>query len=802
MKLHRYALFAGLLAFGVAACGDDVQVVDAPPQPPPPLQVSLSGPSQIQVGSTGDFSVSVQGGEAGASVSHTCAVSDGSIASVSQIDSGCRVTGLAAGNTSVTVTVQKGDQSATASASVQVGAVTPATVTISRVEQDGTQADINDISGQLDVTLNIERGDELLDEIILLIDGEQVASQTLGAAPPPSNGNDENGNDENGNDENGNDENGNDENGNDENGNDENGDNDDAAETIQQVTLSFNTDRYTIDDEAGTATPWHLNGERVLSADLHVHGAAAPRASNTITLIFNNEDQVWVRWREDLGTGTSAVNSATGATYVGGGDLTFEVLAAMYSGRTVGRVDVQSVTGFADLTLTPTSVTDGPPFRYTAEYGANAIEHDPATGVGSEATEVQIVQLRQENEALIDPASVNIVNLTGIKVDNVAPQAPANSQVVVRNGTSLEIPVNGSFFSSGAFTIGNAGTDTEAADAGVGLSATPGSFLAHLNNTEFPGTRMVSELDEAGADRWSAEVEYFEDKLGNRMTAAQISALLDSGETDGFNIDKTAPVKTNRLPVDGTIFRGTGENVARVLLFRLRDLVLAPGEPGAGLAAEADLDLRVRNLSTSPVLTFTDNLAHGSVAPAVVAQPPGGTDFQVNLNHPDIQGALGDGEYEVRVTARDQSILMNEEEYFFEFILDTTPPTTNIIDGPPSQIGPTTASQHTFTIEGHASDANGLVKAQLTVRAPTNPGVCALTDPLVAVGTGAGQVNRNQVDVLANAEDFTEQFSVQNAGATQELCFFLEAHDTAVDNELNPDPNMNDESVWTEILWN
>ena len=787
MKLHRYALFAGLLAFGVAACGDDVQVVDAPPQPAPPLQVSLSGPSQIQVGQSGDFAVSIQGGEAGAAVSHTCSVSQGSVASVSQIDSGCRVTGVAAGNTSVTVTVQKGDQSATASASVQVGAVTPATVTISRVEKDGSQVDINDVSGQLDVTLNIERGDELLDRIDLLIGSTVVASQTLGA-PPPDNGNDENGNDENGDDE---------------NGNDENGDNDDenGAETIQQVTLSFNTDRVTIDDEAGTATPWHLNGEHILSGDLHVHGASAPRASNTITLIFNNEDRAWVRWREDLGTGTSAVNSGTGATYVGGGDLVFEVLAAMYSGRTVGRVDVTSITGFADLTLTPTSVTDGPPFRYTAEYGNNAIEHDPATGVGSEATEVQIVELRQENEALIDPATVNIEDLTGIKVDNVAPQAPANSQVVVRNGTSLDIPQNGSFFSSGAFTIGNAAGDNEAADAGVGLSATPGSFLAQLNSSEFPGTRMVSELDEAGADRWSVGVEYFEDKLGNRMTSAQIAALDDAGQSDGFNIDKTAPVKTNRLPVDGTIFRGSGENVARLLLFRLRDLVLAPGEPGAGLAADADLGLRVRNLSTTPVGVFNDNLGHASVTPGVVAQPPGGTDFQVDLNHVDIQGALGDGEYEVRVTARDQSILMNEEEYFFNFILDTTPPTTTIVDGPASQIGPTTASQHTFTIVGHASDANGLIKAELTVREGAG-GVCDITNALVPVGTGPGQVNRNQVDVLASADDFTEQFSVQNAGANQELCFFLEAHDTAVDNEQNPDPNENDESVYTEILWN
>ena len=37
-KFTRFTLFAGLLAFGLAACGDDVQVVQPDP-PPPPLVV-------------------------------------------------------------------------------------------------------------------------------------------------------------------------------------------------------------------------------------------------------------------------------------------------------------------------------------------------------------------------------------------------------------------------------------------------------------------------------------------------------------------------------------------------------------------------------------------------------------------------------------------------------------------------------------------------------------------------------------------------------------------------------------------
>ena len=36
MKLKRFSLVAGVLALGVAACGDDVEIVQPTPEPPPP----------------------------------------------------------------------------------------------------------------------------------------------------------------------------------------------------------------------------------------------------------------------------------------------------------------------------------------------------------------------------------------------------------------------------------------------------------------------------------------------------------------------------------------------------------------------------------------------------------------------------------------------------------------------------------------------------------------------------------------------------------------------------------------------
>ena len=67
MRFNRFALVAGVLALGVAACGDDVQVVEpTPPPPPPALSASMAPASaEVMVGSSVVFAVNVSGGVAG-----------------------------------------------------------------------------------------------------------------------------------------------------------------------------------------------------------------------------------------------------------------------------------------------------------------------------------------------------------------------------------------------------------------------------------------------------------------------------------------------------------------------------------------------------------------------------------------------------------------------------------------------------------------------------------------------------------------------------------------------------------------
>jgi hypothetical protein len=311
-KLYRSALFAGVLAFGVAACGDDVQLVEQDPPPPPPLQVSLTPSNQtINVGETADFAVGVSGGAEGAQASWTCSSSNTGVASVATTDTGCRVTGAEAGNASITVTVTKGNQSANAGAQVTVnpGAADDiaATVSIASITQGGlTQpVDIDNVSGQIDVTLNVNPNDQTVTKVTVLVDGEPAASQDLasGAFEWVMLESD-----------------------------------DAAAEQVQQITLSFNTARYDVDGLV--ATPRYLNGQHQIQAEIEVAESDDSAASNEITLNFNNDDGFHVL--ANFGEDTNQAMDSDGRAWWGGPDTELFVtpIPVMFSGATVTNMSV------------------------------------------------------------------------------------------------------------------------------------------------------------------------------------------------------------------------------------------------------------------------------------------------------------------------------------------------------------------------------------------------------------------------------------------------------------------------------
>ena len=104
-------LMAGLLALGVAACGDDVEVISPTPPvvpPPPPVTATMAPASaSVAVGNSVVFAVNASGGVAGESATWTCSSSNTGIATVSSTSAGCQATGVVAGSVTVTAAVSK-----------------------------------------------------------------------------------------------------------------------------------------------------------------------------------------------------------------------------------------------------------------------------------------------------------------------------------------------------------------------------------------------------------------------------------------------------------------------------------------------------------------------------------------------------------------------------------------------------------------------------------------------------------------------------------------------------------------------
>ena len=323
MKINRFALVAGLLALGMAACGDDVQVVEPTPPvapPPPPVEATMAPSSaSVAAGNSVVFAVNASGGVAGEAASWTCASSNTGIATVSVTSTGCQATGVAAGDVTITASVSKSGETVNVGAQLTVTEYTeptaqpgdPAFIILASVK-DNTEND-DTLSGRVTATVNVERGDQELEEVALLVDGEVVASQSFGSdmdmgMPPPE---------------------------------------DDAAEqAVHAFTLSFNSAGY---DDHGHVD--YTNGDHTISATLEIgitmadgmHGHET-LSSNAITFEFDNDDAVHA---SVSGLGDGALNTSTGQVWHGGPDAAIAVTAmpVLYSGGDAAAVTLRAFCG-------------------------------------------------------------------------------------------------------------------------------------------------------------------------------------------------------------------------------------------------------------------------------------------------------------------------------------------------------------------------------------------------------------------------------------------------------------------------
>ena len=387
---------AGILALGVAACGDDVQVVEpTPPQPPPtpPVEATMAPASaEVAVGNSVVFAVNASGGVAGEAANWTCASSNTGIATVSVTSTGCQATGVAAGGVTITAVVTKSGETVNVGAELTVTsdeppppvAGDPAFILISIIEDasrdvagDGT------LAGRVEVDVSIDRGDQELEELSLLVDGAVVASQSFGSgmdmgmgmASPA----------------------------------------DVAAEQAggnATVTMSFDSDAYELhDDHADVA---FMNGEHTIQAQLEIgidmadgtHGHETI-SSNAITVEFANSNGVHVI--ADY-PGNKATNPSTGEVWYGGpGGSIFAitVVPVVFSGGSVESVGIRE---FCDTDLTADTEA---PYEFEIDCEGESGSEQPEFVVTVDGRTLD----QSESQALND-------DLFPINLDYEAPTAP------------------------------------------------------------------------------------------------------------------------------------------------------------------------------------------------------------------------------------------------------------------------------------------------------------------------------------------------------------------------------------------
>ena len=316
-------LITGLIALVVGACGDDVQIVEPNPPPTPPVTATMAPASAtVAVGNSVVFAVNASGGAAGTAATWTCASSNTGIATASTTSAGCQATGVAASGVTITAVVTKGSETVNVGAQLTVTEDVedivvqppgnPAFLLVASVEgEDDTDA--SGLEGRVEVVLNVERGDQTLEMLSLLVDGAVVESQSFGTSmgmTPPE---------------------------------------DEAAEqAVHAFTLAFNSHDY--DRETGAAV--YTNGEHTISAELQIAGGMMPDgmmghatiSSNAVAAEFKNSNFVAA---SVSGLGEGAMNSSTGRIWYGGPDASVEIsaLPVLYSSGAVSSLTLLTFCG-------------------------------------------------------------------------------------------------------------------------------------------------------------------------------------------------------------------------------------------------------------------------------------------------------------------------------------------------------------------------------------------------------------------------------------------------------------------------
>lgn len=511
-KFSRSLLFAGVMAFGVlTACeGDTIVQGDTGVQ-----SISVTPPTAtINVGESISLAASVT---ADAATAKTVTWSTSSAATAT-VDATGKVTGVKAGNVTITAT-STADPSKAAAAAITVNAgpvVVNPSIAINSVTQGGAPANLLGAAGQLDVTVNTSGGG--LIEAFL---SSNCTTNTIGATETPVASQ--------------------------------------QATSAQPgtVTLSFNTAQLT-----ATGAPRFPNAAYCIKTRL-TNGATVVVATNTIPLTLANVNTVTASLAFTSRTGgpTSAVSSINGLNY-NQGDLTVTITPVIFTSSSPASLISGTMTlngelnggPAADITFTNLAVTSGKAtivFTDTSLTGVNSIFRYTSLPAGD------TLYIASATDAAGNPISlgsgVAATGAQGVRIDNDRPVLGTATFVV----NAPNAYVGGAYTFSSGTTNGGTISDTNGGVPGVGgvtvtyyVGAATATGFTNANSCDVTGLTVAG----TGADLANTQVTTADrakvviaDKLGNKQ-CLDADVVTSSGTLTGtaatFGVDKTAPIAT------------------------------------------------------------------------------------------------------------------------------------------------------------------------------------------------------------------------------------------------------------------
>ena len=279
-------------------------VTTDPVDPAQPFSATMSPESaEIAVGSSAVFAINTSGGAADATAEWTCSSSDDAIATAETTDAGCAATGVAGGGVTINAAVTKGDDSANLAAQLTVTAPDvgePAFILLASITDEDDNTAPAALSGRISVQISVERGDQVLEGLSLLVDGEAVAHQSFGIAASPG----------------------------------------PAEQAVHEFTLSFDSDSYVVHGDHTDID--YMNGDHTISGELQISDGMMGQetiSSNVVTVEFDNPDGFVV----DADLGQASMLADDGKRWYGGplnGHIVISALPVIYSGEEIGVVTV------------------------------------------------------------------------------------------------------------------------------------------------------------------------------------------------------------------------------------------------------------------------------------------------------------------------------------------------------------------------------------------------------------------------------------------------------------------------------